>query len=54
VAFEVDDLDQTVRKLKESGVPFDMDVMDTPVCCMAVVLDPDGSKVMVHKRKGAA
>ena len=54
VAFEVDDLDATVTKLKESGVPFDMDVMDTPVCCMAVVLDPDGSKVMIHKRKEAA
>ena len=54
VAFEVDDLDATVAKLKESGVTFDMEVMDTPVCRMAVVLDPDGSKVMIHKRKGAA
>ncbi len=53
VAFEVDDLDATVTKLKESGVTFDMEVMDTPVCRMAVVLDPDGSKVMIHKRKAA-
>jgi hypothetical protein len=30
-----------------------MEAMDTPVCRMAVVLDPDGSKVMIHKRKGA-
>ena len=54
VAFEVDDLDATLAKLKESGVTFDMEAIDTPVCRMAVVLDPDGSKVMIHKRKGAA
>ena len=53
VAFEVDDLDAAVAKLKESGVTFDMEVVDTPVCRMAVVLDPDGSKVMIHKRKAA-
>ena len=53
VAFEVDDLERAITKLKESGVTFDMDVVDTPVCRMAVVLDPDGSKVMIHKRKAA-
>ena len=53
VAFEVDDLDATITKLKQGGVPFDMEVTDTPVCRMAVVLDPDGSKVMIHKRKAA-
>lgn len=53
VAFEVDDLDATITKLKESDVAFDMDVTDTAVCRMAVVLDPDGSKVMIHKRKAA-
>jgi hypothetical protein len=25
--------------------------MDTPVCRFAIVLDPDGNKVMIHKRK---
>ena len=54
VAFEVDDLDTTLANLKQSGVTFDMDAIDTPVCRMAVVFDPDGSKVMIHQRKGAA
>jgi predicted enzyme related to lactoylglutathione lyase len=54
VAFEVDDLDATLTNLKESGITFDMEAIDTPVCQMAVVLDPDGSKVMIHKRKGGA
>jgi catechol 2,3-dioxygenase-like lactoylglutathione lyase family enzyme len=53
VAFEVDDLETVVAKLKERQVPFDLEVTETPVCHLAVVLDPDGSKVLIHKRKGA-
>ena len=53
VAFEVDDLDRTVARLEDSGATFDMAVTETPVCHLAVVLDPDGSKVMIHKRKAA-
>jgi len=28
-----------------------MDTYPTPVCQFAVVADPDGNQVMVHKRK---
>ncbi len=51
IAFEVDDLDAEVSRLKMRGVKFAMDVMDTPVCRFAIVCDPDGNKIMVHKRK---
>jgi len=51
VAFEVDDFDATVAKLKERGVTFDMDKTETPVCWMAQFRDPDGNKLLVHKRK---
>jgi predicted enzyme related to lactoylglutathione lyase len=51
IAFEVDDLQATVKKLKESGVRFDMEITETPVCHLAIVLDPDGSKILIHKRK---
>src|ERR1043165_9795401 len=34
VAFEVDDTDTTITKLKERGVTFDMDKLETPVCWM--------------------
>lgn len=51
VAFEVDDFDATVAKLKERGVAFDMGPMETPVCWMAQFRDPDGNKLLVHKRK---
>jgi predicted enzyme related to lactoylglutathione lyase len=51
VAFEVDDIDATIAKLKERGVVFDMDKLETPVCWMAGFRDPDGNKLVVHKRK---
>ncbi|MEO8438704.1 MAG: VOC family protein [Spartobacteria bacterium] len=51
VAFEVDDIDGTIAKLKERGVTFDMDKTETPVCWMAQFRDPDGNKLLVHKRK---
>jgi predicted enzyme related to lactoylglutathione lyase len=54
VAFEVDDMDATIATLKERGVTFDMEKMETPVCWMAQFRDPDGNKLVVHKRKSGA
>jgi len=51
LAFEVSDLDSEVERLKQSGVKFQREVSETPVCRFAVILDPDGSKVIIHKRK---
>ena len=51
VAFEVDDIDATIATLKERGVVFDMEKTETPVCWMAQFRDPDGNKLLVHKRK---
>ena len=51
VAFEVDNLDAEVARLKAKGVPVPVDVMDTPVCRFAIVCDPDGNKLMLHQRK---
>ncbi|MDQ6655698.1 MAG: VOC family protein [Verrucomicrobiota bacterium] len=50
-AFESDELDALVQRVKESGAPVVMDIMDTPVCRFAMVLDPDGNCLMLHKRK---
>ncbi len=38
-------------KLKERGVKFDMEKTETPVCWMAQFRDPDGNKLVIHKRK---
>jgi predicted enzyme related to lactoylglutathione lyase len=51
VAFEVADMDAAIAKLKERGVAFDMEKTETPVCWMAQFRDPDGNKLVVHKRK---
>jgi predicted enzyme related to lactoylglutathione lyase len=51
VAFEVDDIDAMIEKLKKAGVEFEMDKFESPVCFMAVIHDPDGNRLLVHKRK---
>ena len=51
VAFEVEDFDATYDKLKKRGVEFDIDKTETPVCWMAQFRDPDGNKLLIHKRK---
>lgn len=54
IAFEVDGFDDVIAKLKEAGVPFKLDAMSFPMCDMAVIKDPDGSNIMIHKRKTQA
>lgn len=51
VAFEVEDIDAAIKKLKERGVAFDIEKTETPVCWMAQLRDPDGNKLLVHQRK---
>jgi predicted enzyme related to lactoylglutathione lyase len=51
VAFEVANIDDAIEKLKARGVTFDIDKSETPVCWMAQFRDPDGNKLVVHKRK---
>ncbi len=50
-AFEVEDFDAAIKELKEKNVPFALEAMDTPVCNMALVNDPDGNNIMIHRRK---
>ena len=51
VALEVEDCDGVYDKLKSRGVTFDIDKTVTPVCWMAQFRDPDGNKLLIHKRK---
>lgn len=50
VAFEVDNLDAELARVKSKGVPVHMEITDAPVCRFAIICDPDGNKVMLHKR----
>jgi predicted enzyme related to lactoylglutathione lyase len=49
----VEDLDATVAQLKSRKVEFHLEVTDSPVCRFGIVLDPDGNKIMIHKRKAS-
>ena len=52
VAFELIDFDAAIAELKAKKIPFEHEPMETPVCWMAVIADPDGNKLTVHKRHG--
>jgi len=48
-ALEVDNLDAAIERLEERKVSYDK--VDSPVCQMAVIEDPDGNKLIIHKLK---
>jgi predicted enzyme related to lactoylglutathione lyase len=51
VALEVEDYDAAVKWLKEKGVTFFFDTMESPVCHLCLISDPDGNSICIHKRK---
>ena len=44
---------ETVATVQAAGVPFIMEKTESPVCHVAIVTDPDGNPVGLHKRKAA-
>jgi len=50
IAFEVEDLDAEVAALKAKGVQFALEPMASPVCRFSILCDPDGNRIMIHKR----
>src|SRR5688572_5265455 len=53
VALEVVDFDGAVEALRTARVAFAVEPMDSGVCRMAIVLDPDGNAIAIHQRKAA-
>jgi predicted enzyme related to lactoylglutathione lyase len=53
IAFEVDDLPATIATLKDKGVSFASEDIESPVCRMAIIKDPDGNAIILHKLKTA-
>jgi len=51
VAFEVDDLDFVLERMRFLGVPLAKEMQTTPVCRFAVIQDPDGNELVIHQRK---
>ena len=50
-ALEVEDFDQAIDRLKDRHVGFAAEPFETPCCHIAVIQDPDGNKLMIHKLK---
>ena len=50
-ALEVEDFDEAIKHLKDQKVRFAAEPFETPCCHMAVVRDPDGNKLIIHKLK---
>ena len=50
-ALEVTDFPAAIERLNAHGCKPYVGPMETPVCHMAVVTDPDGNSIVIHKRK---
>lgn len=50
IAMRVPDVAETRRELEAKGVEFEGETLDTGVCHMAFFKDPDGNRLMLHRR----
>jgi predicted enzyme related to lactoylglutathione lyase len=48
---ETENFEETIAELKAAGVNFKMEPFETPVCHMAMALDPAGNIIIIHQRK---
>jgi len=51
MALAVDNVGEAVEELRGKGVKIAMETIESPVCWMAVVADPDGNRILLHQRK---
>jgi predicted enzyme related to lactoylglutathione lyase len=54
IALEVEDFEAAIAHLRAAGVSFVLEPTDSPVCRLAVVSDPDGNSLAIHKKNPAA
>lgn len=52
-ALEVEDFDDAIAFLRLNKVKFRTEPFNTPACQMAMIYDPDGNTICIHKRKAA-
>jgi predicted enzyme related to lactoylglutathione lyase len=51
VGLEVENFDESIEHLSRDGFAPFMGPFETPVCHLAVVSDPDGNSITIHKKK---
>jgi predicted enzyme related to lactoylglutathione lyase len=50
-ALEVEDFEEAIEWLKDRHVPFSTEPYESPCCHMAIIQDPDGNNIVIHKLK---
>ena len=50
-ALELENFEEAIKHLKDRQVAFAAEPFETPCCHMAVIQDPDGNKLIIHKLK---
>ena len=50
IALELEEFDSAIEELKAAGVKFVMEPLISSTCKLALVQDPDGNTVAIHKR----
>ena len=53
-AMRVPDVAEARRALEAKGVEFEGETFDTGVCHMALFRDPDGNRLILHRRYAVA
>jgi predicted enzyme related to lactoylglutathione lyase len=48
-ALEVENLEEAIAEFEQRKIAYDR--VDSPVCRMAIIEDPDGNKLIIHKLK---
>jgi predicted enzyme related to lactoylglutathione lyase len=48
-ALDVENLEEAIARFEERKIAYDK--VDSPVCRMAIIEDPDGNKLIIHKLK---
>ena len=51
IAFEVDELDGLLARLRARKIAVKIEPFETPVCRMAFVVDPEGNALCLHAKK---
>ncbi|MEP7078137.1 MAG: hypothetical protein ABI795_03840 [Chthoniobacterales bacterium] len=49
----MEDFDAAIAELRSAEVKFFWEPFESPVCHIAVVQDPDGNKIGIHKLRDA-
>lgn len=51
LVLEVEDFPEAIRHITDCGVAFELGPFEGPTCSIAVIADPDGNKIGIHKRR---